>query len=165
MHFVYEAVEKNRRKGNSLTVLGFFIEIASTCPDEERSKEWKKLFDASERLTNETGSSVSQPLNVSLLMGKALSHFWRYRGSLTVPPCSENVLWNVFEKPICLPPRSLSRLRQQFTFLNARSPQDLFSRQVFRSFPDGILPSTGSFRRAWNVAHLFILSSLSLFIF
>jgi len=37
-------------------------------------------------------------------------YFWRYEGSLTVPPCSENVQWRIFDRPIRISPRQQATL-------------------------------------------------------
>jgi len=41
-------------------------------------------------------------LNVRSMLPENLSHFFRYEGSLTTPPCYESILWTVFETPITL---------------------------------------------------------------
>uniref|UniRef100_A0A8C8BLN6 Carbonic anhydrase 6 n=1 Tax=Otus sunia TaxID=257818 RepID=A0A8C8BLN6_9STRI len=41
-------------------------------------------------------------LDVQAMLPENLSHFYRYQGSLTTPPCSESVIWTIFHSPIVL---------------------------------------------------------------
>jgi len=42
---------------------------------------------------------LAQPLDAKALLPKEMIRF-RLNGSLTTPPCSENVLWMIFQSPI-----------------------------------------------------------------
>ena len=57
--------------------------------------QWGKYFDATQNLTKEN-DSITIDLNLFLLMGSNLNDFWRYNGSLTIPPCTQDVTWTVF---------------------------------------------------------------------
>ena len=46
-------------------------------------------------------------------------HFFRYEGSLTTPPCSEVVEWNVFSVPVTVAQSDIDRFKELFT-MNAR---------------------------------------------
>lgn len=47
-------------------------------------------------------SSIDVNFNLFSIYPKeeTLKSYYRYAGSLTTPPCSEVVIWNVFENPI-----------------------------------------------------------------
>lgn len=42
---------------------------------------------------------LAQPIDIQALMPKEMACF-RLNGSLTTPPCSENVAWTIFKSPI-----------------------------------------------------------------
>uniref|UniRef100_A0A8C5NW50 Carbonic anhydrase 9 n=1 Tax=Jaculus jaculus TaxID=51337 RepID=A0A8C5NW50_JACJA len=92
------------------------------------------------------GSQIKIPgLDVSALLPSDLSRYFRYEGSLTTPPCSQGVIWTVFNQTVKLSARQLhilsvslwghhnSRLQ-----LNFRAMQPLNGRIIEASFPAGV---------------------------
>jgi carbonic anhydrase len=57
--------------------------------------------------------------------------FYSYSGSLTTPPCSENVNWIVFKNPIILSVEEVSKLKQYMPLNNFRNEQALNARVVY----------------------------------
>ena len=51
------------------------------------------------KLTVGQKEKLAQPLDIQALMPKEMARF-RLNGSLTTPPCSENVAWTIFKAPI-----------------------------------------------------------------
>ena len=53
-------------------------------------------------------------------MPNDLSNYYRYRGSLTVPPCTEHVVWTVFKEHIFLSKKQASYilLHKQINYKN-----------------------------------------------
>uniref|UniRef100_A0A8D2QCG3 Carbonic anhydrase 6 n=1 Tax=Zonotrichia albicollis TaxID=44394 RepID=A0A8D2QCG3_ZONAL len=47
-------------------------------------------------------STTLSSLDIQAMLPENLSHFYRYQGSLTTPPCSESVIWTIFHSPIVL---------------------------------------------------------------
>jgi hypothetical protein len=74
-------------------------------------------------------------------MGKSLQDFWRYQGSLTTPPCTENVIWTIFKDPILFIESEFKSFRQNIYFEDYRRPQPLYTRIIYRNFLNETLSS------------------------
>lgn len=54
---------------------------------------------------------------------------YRFAGSLTTPPCSENVIWNVLKNPVEVSQDQINRFSSIFK-MNARPVQPLNGRVI-----------------------------------
>lgn len=79
----------------------------------------------------EGGTANSAPIDPNAFLPKDRT-LYRYQGSLTTPPCSEIVNWNVFGQEIEADPADMDAFHQLFA-MNARPMQKLFSRKLLRS--------------------------------
>ena len=95
--------------------------------------EWERYFNASEQLLDTKKSSTIN-LALNSLMSNNLNDFWRYEGSLTTPPCTENVIWNVFKERILILDFEFNSFRHDLFYESYRGPQPLYYRKVYRSF-------------------------------
>lgn len=55
--------------------------------------------------------------------------YYKYEGSLTTPPCSETVRWNVFKEEVEVSKNQINSFRKLYS-MNARTVQPLGSREV-----------------------------------
>jgi carbonic anhydrase len=142
IHFVHR-----NPQSNELAVLGFFMKGISQDEENvtqfyntsgETINEWKRYFNRAEQLRGINDSSRLD-FNLTALMGNQMSKFWRYAGSLTVPPCTEGIIWTVFKTPIVFKEYDLNRIRRNLFILNYRYPKPIFNRIVYRNFPDNVL--------------------------
>jgi carbonic anhydrase len=100
--------------------------------------EWERYFAVGDEL-NGTNDSTVISLNLATLMGSNLENFYRYSGSLTTPPCTENVIWTVFQTPVAFTEFQLASFRSQLYFEDFRGPQPIYGRTVYRNFPNATL--------------------------
>jgi len=101
--------------------------------DEETRMEWQRFFNVAQTLKQENNSTVFN-LSLELLMGENLHDFWRYRGSLTTPPCTEGVIWTLFKDPIMFIESEFKSFRNNIYFEDYRRPQPLYNRTIYRNF-------------------------------
>jgi len=135
IHFVYL-----NRQTSQMAVLGIFMEshldtdeIHLDTNDLTRL-EWQRYFNISQVLISENDTVVSD-LNLTILKGINFDDFWRYKGSLTTPPCTEGVIWTMFKQPIVFMESQFRILRDHIYFEDYRGPQPVYNRTVYRSFP------------------------------
>jgi carbonic anhydrase len=115
LHLVHKNPE------NNLSVIGVFIKEGKANPTLE--KIWENMPTTPGKKQVE-GVSI----NVKKLLPKSLSHY-QYQGSLTTPPCTQGVLWNVLLTPIEASKEQIEKFEQIFT-VNARPVQSLNGREV-----------------------------------
>jgi len=77
---------------------------------------------------SEEALPLSSPIDLSVLLPKDL-HSVHYDGSLTTPPCTEHVNWNVLEQPIELSQEQIDRFAKLFPD-NHRPVQQLGDRTL-----------------------------------
>jgi carbonic anhydrase len=71
---------------------------------------------------------LRKPFDPSALLPETRTAF-RYAGSLTTPPCSEGVVWNVMRRTLSESRKHLTLFSQHYS-LNARDPQPLNDRKI-----------------------------------
>ena len=120
---------KDTRHGTDLT---------NSLHDMAIEEEWQKYFVVAQNLTQENDSASINLILLSLI-GSNLNDFWRYNGSLSTPPCTENVIWTVFKQSILILNYDFEKFRDDLFFESYRGPQPLYERRVLRSFPDEIV--------------------------
>jgi carbonic anhydrase len=63
------------------------------------------------------------------LLPKDTAHYYHYIGSLTTPPCSENVQWYLLKQPAQASKEQIAAFRKYYVD-NERPVQELFDRQI-----------------------------------
>ncbi len=111
MHFVH----KNAK--GELLVIGVMLEASDTA-----NAQWEDIL-------NHMESGKKGDLNLDGLFTNAARYF-HYSGSLTTPPCSENVKWFVMETPLKVSKAQMDRIRSQHTHTN-RPIQALNARKIY----------------------------------
>ena len=88
-----------------------------------------------------TNTNITGAIRLAKLLPKNFEVFYKYRGSLTTPPCSENVIWIVFPEVLKIGRKQLEQFRGlENTELHhlsvARKLQDLGDRKIYVSDDD-----------------------------
>uniref|UniRef100_A0A4W5P5A5 Carbonic anhydrase 4 n=1 Tax=Hucho hucho TaxID=62062 RepID=A0A4W5P5A5_9TELE len=96
-----------------VAVLGFFY--------EESLRENRKYDPIVKALQNTQASLSDVSLEQLIPPQQNLTNYYRYKGSLTTPNCTESVIWTVFEKPIPLSKNQLLK----FSDLQFKDDKDM----------------------------------------
>jgi carbonic anhydrase len=114
-HFVFESPD------GALAVVGFVVEVAG--PDEPVSPLLTSVFQNVADVSQSGAIGETGPLSFASLMGHlSLSEVYQYGGSLTTPPCSESVSWNVVRSPLLIDPATYRQVKNILKF-NSRYTQ------------------------------------------
>jgi carbonic anhydrase len=118
-HFVHQ------QKTGAITVVAVLMNGGS------QNANFSTIMKAAPRQTGGKNASTS-PLDPVRLLPSSLKKTWRYRGSLTTPPCSETVDWIICEEPIAVEDADIARFRAIYP-MNARPLQPLNRRYLLKS--------------------------------
>jgi carbonic anhydrase len=104
IHFVHMKTSDSQDESNSLAVIGAFCQADTECIDLEC---WEKIL-----VPQEAGQVMEvKDIKICSYIPSDLDYYY-YKGSLTTPPCSENVLWYVIKQPLKVPEEFLVKMRQ-----------------------------------------------------
>ncbi|TEA15522.1 Carbonic anhydrase [Colletotrichum sidae] len=101
VHFVFEAdAEFNKGSaGPSNSVVGFLIEVDNSSPSPFLAGVFTNLADVAAPGSHSTTPGLDFCELKDLL---ARSDVYQYDGSLTTPPCTEGIAWNVVSEPLTI---------------------------------------------------------------
>ncbi|XP_037689688.1 carbonic anhydrase 12 [Choloepus didactylus] len=125
---LYTDASTASNKSDGLAVLAVLIEMGSF------SSSYDKIFSHLQEVKYK-GQEVHIPgFNIEELLPEKPEEYYRYKGSLTTPPCHPTVLWTVFRKPVQISPDQLRALETDLycTRVGDPSPRELVNnfRQV-----------------------------------
>lgn len=78
---------------------------------------------------NSPGQNTAVTINAGALLPDSLSRYFHYSGSLTTPPCTENVQWFVLANPLEVSREQITKFRETFP-LSTRPVQPINGRAV-----------------------------------
>ncbi len=99
-------------ESGNLMVIGVFLEGGG----QDANPVFSALMAAAPKSEGE--AALNEAIDPASLLPTA-KHFFRYEGSLTTPPCSEVVEWNVFAAPVAVAQTDIGRFKEAFP-MNAR---------------------------------------------
>ncbi|KAK2828794.1 hypothetical protein Q5P01_019828 [Channa striata] len=141
----YTDLKKALSDPQGIAVLGFFYEKSNS-----ENRKYEPIINNLPKIkaTNSNTSLPSFSLEQLIPPQQNLTNYYRYKGSLTTPGCTEAVIWTVFENPIPLSDNQLRKF-SEVEFHNGkpmvgnfRPVQPLNGRLVFRSGSAAILASS-----------------------
>jgi carbonic anhydrase len=115
-------------EGGNLMVIGVFFEGGG----RDASPAFSSLMAAAPKEEGE--AALKTAIDPASLLPKA-RRFFRYEGSLTTPPCSEVVEWNVFATPVAVAQSDIEGFKEPFP-MNARPLQPIHRRILLASSSD-----------------------------
>ena len=118
MHLVHS--NRARDRFTVLSVLGY----------EGRSSPVLRQFEQFGVPEMNQSIPMAVPVDLSAIFPTTLTPRFHYSGSLTTPPCTENVNWVVFETPFMLAEEQVKRLQRQMPVNNYRDVQPLNGRAI-----------------------------------
>lgn len=122
IHFVHED-----EWGGGFAIAAVFVRSGSLNPTLQT------IFSAMPRRAGERLSLPTLITPAHLLPPRDQRETFRYHGSLTMPPCSENVRWLIFSRPIDAAPEQIEIFASLFP-MNARPIQPLGRRYLLLDF-------------------------------
>uniref|UniRef100_A0A8P0NU80 Carbonic anhydrase n=1 Tax=Canis lupus familiaris TaxID=9615 RepID=A0A8P0NU80_CANLF len=144
---LYPNASAASNKSEGLAVLAVLIEMGSFNPSYD--KIFRHLQDVRYK-----GQEVLIPgFSIEELLPERPEEYYRYKGSLTTPPCHPTVLWTVFRNPVQISQEQLLALETAlyYTYVDDPSPREMVNnfrrvqkfdeRQVYTSFRQGIILS------------------------
>lgn len=101
IHFVH------KDEKNSLAVIGVMVEQG------KEQKVFGEMWGFVPQAVNKPASPRGKVFNIATLLPSKLN-VYRYRGSLTTPPCSENVLWSVAAEKMTMSKEQIDAFRLRY---------------------------------------------------
>lgn len=134
IHIVHAKLgESNISASDHVAVIGVLADVDMEAPIEG---VWTQLDPT--RIQSFNSHIPVLDLKIHQLLPKKTLDYWHYEGSLTTPPCSENVAWFILQNRITVPGIYLDMLRLVQTAdgstlgANFRMEQDISNRSVNR---------------------------------
>ncbi|XP_043940028.1 carbonic anhydrase 2-like isoform X2 [Protopterus annectens] len=118
MHIVfynsnYKSADEAMQHDDGLAVLGVFFEVGA------KNYVMQTIIDQLPNIKYKGQSAVFSMSLDDLLPRRLLSSYYGYKGSLTTPPCTENVAWRVLAQPLKISKKQLKTITKSLYYTRA----------------------------------------------
>ena len=105
------------------------ISVLGILGEEGDESQLFEFFESFLPLENGATKDIHHQIDLSSLFLEN-KNYYSYRGSLTTPPCTENINWIVFKQPFILSVEEVLKLKKNMPINNYRNEQPLNKRVV-----------------------------------
>ncbi|XP_063723030.1 uncharacterized protein LOC134851061 isoform X2 [Symsagittifera roscoffensis] len=127
---LYSSYEEALGKPKGICICALFVQIG------REHSTLKMIIDHIEEVQFRGRSKrITTALSpASFLPDPALRDYWVYSGSLTIPPCHENVTWILYRYPLTISHSQLEEFRRLKTFTRGEAPTAGYEGQMVDNF-------------------------------
>ncbi|XP_049631395.1 carbonic anhydrase 6-like [Suncus etruscus] len=133
----YRTMQNARNASDGMLVLSAFIKVI----EDTENTYYSNFIDHLKNIRYSGQSTSLTMIGVRDMLPQDLRHYYTYQGSMSTPPCTENVLWILFKDPIIISRAQIEKLEnslldpQNQTLYNTyRMTQPLYRRTVEANF-------------------------------
>ncbi|XP_036599528.1 carbonic anhydrase 6 [Trichosurus vulpecula] len=145
----YSSADEAQGKPNGLAVVAVLIQAKK----DKKNPYYEEIFSRLSEIPNVGDNVTLNSIDVQGLLPHDFSRYFLYYGSLTTPPCSQNVTWIVLAEPVTISKAQLDKLQNSLLNSNDealqnnfREPKPLNKRIVEANFP----PEQGEGKESWS---------------
>ncbi|XP_043852738.1 carbonic anhydrase 6 isoform X2 [Dromiciops gliroides] len=103
----YNSYEEAKDKPDGLAVIAVLLKAK----DKQTNPHYENFLSQLSKIQNVGDSVTLDSIDVEHMLPPNYSRYYRYNGSLTTPPCTENVIWTVLAEPVTISTEQLKKLQ------------------------------------------------------
>jgi len=115
LHYIYQKSTYTAAQASAnwdgLAIFAVLFDLSGT--DGSAMSQMQTAYNSIDNWNSSTPQNV--PVRLDQMMPSNTGSFYRYNGSLTTPPCTENVIWTIFTTTRTTTSAQLANLRKHFT--------------------------------------------------
>ncbi|XP_034410234.1 carbonic anhydrase 14 [Cyclopterus lumpus] len=125
---LYPNMSTAMTQSDGLSVLGILIETG-----EETNPAFNNILNYLSRIRHADQKVFIPAFDIQSLLPKDLGRYYRYNGSLTTPPCSQSVIWTLFNERVHISKAQLLRMETILYSSKAKDPRRMLLQDNYRA--------------------------------